>query len=279
MVWHCLPIKRIYGPPEARKYLVGFKPKWFSKHDFRITGLQRHGKFLILCMDDFNKPLKDQPATLIQIHLSSTGWILPENELAFKMAEINPIVHNFLHTINYGNGSRSKTRRFSIEFGDGQVWSYHDPRTWGRWTMIENVRDWKALYLRNYGFDFIEDEGRAYTSLMGLKSNRRVKEVLTDQHVAAGIGNYLACEAAFSAGIHPYQSWKSLDKDAKERLFNACVENIQAALGSNDHEHWNVFRRVGLPCKRCRTPIEYDKDSRTAKARGSYFCPQCQKKR
>ena len=33
-----------------------------------------------------------------------------------------------------------------------------------------------------------------------------------------------------------------------------------------------IYGRKGLPCRRCRTPIEVVKIS----GRGSYFCPQCQ---
>jgi formamidopyrimidine-DNA glycosylase len=33
-----------------------------------------------------------------------------------------------------------------------------------------------------------------------------------------------------------------------------------------------VYGRLGLPCRRCRTPIEAVKVS----GRNSYYCPQCQ---
>lgn len=193
------------------------------------------------------------------VHFSSTGWFYPAKGKGTDIAE------HFLHPTD------EKTTRLVIGLDDGSVWHYRDSRTWGKFYV-----GWK-LGVRNsllrYGPDWLKTPSAAMKALLELSSKRKVKDILTDQTITAGIGNYLACEILFEAGIDPARRWHELDKERKQRLLLACGKVLALAVESENHEHWQVFKRLGEPCKRCAAPIRRLAD--TTK-RGSYYCGRCQ---
>lgn len=205
------------------------------------------------------------------IHLSSTGWFVPANELARSLSNQELMdTEAFLHPVN------QKGVRLRIHFNDGQVWNYVDPRTWGKWYLRTGRSMRENEYFRDYGPDWLLDSQKATLALQDTTSRRTVKDVLCDQRVTAGIGNYLACEICFLARIHPHQRYNDLSSDEKLVLASSSKYFIDLSMDSRDHSHWNVFGKAKELCPVCKTPIGYVKDS--GGARGSYFCPSCQGK-
>jgi len=114
---------------------------------------------------------------------------------------------------------------------------------------------------------------------------------LLDQSFAAGIGNYLRNEILFMAGVRAGVKPRDLDdagvkkvakfvvaipKRAYESGGTTLTKKRQAALKAEgvpkkERRYW-VFRRAGLPCRRCGTEIE----ELTQNGRASYVCPSCQ---
>jgi formamidopyrimidine-DNA glycosylase len=82
----------------------------------------------------------------------------------------------------------------------------------------------------------------------------------------------------------------ALSSQEVRRLYRAIQETLQEAIKARgttlDDDAYvdlfgkpgeygselKVYGRVGLPCRRCRTPIQSIKISQ----RNAYFCPQCQ---
>ena len=225
--------------------------------------MYRFGKNLLI-------PVNATPRFTLHIHLSSTGWFLPGNTAARDANYTDPIHDKFIHTIS------SKVRRYSIHLDDGQKWDYYDPRTWGRIMLKEG---WDVVhehpYFKDYGPDWLEDSVNAAHALTAAKTRRRAKDVLCDQHVTAGLGNYLACEVLWVAGIHPHARWHQIPFEAKRELAIFTIGTIRDALDQEDERpEWGVFLRAGQQCKTCKDTIKYVKD--TGGKRGSYYCPSCQ---
>lgn len=251
--------------PNPRKYFDGPWPEFRSVVlDNRIEELQRIGKHLLV-------RLSAGPIWW-HIHLSSTGWFRPGNLQAHHaLANMDPLWKNFLHTIN------GKTRRLAIRLDDGQIWDYHDGRTWGTWRLWYEDDPYHLDYFAKMGPDWLDNPQGATTILVYHDGARTIKDVLCDQHLTAGLGNYLAVEAAFRAGLHPHQRWSTLTKRQKIRLCLEIRKFLEECTLATDHEHWAVFDRLNQPCPKCSVPIAYAKDGINAK-RGSYFCPACQPK-
>jgi endonuclease-8 len=98
---------------------------------------------------------------------------------------------------------------------------------------------------------------------------RELGDALLDQRLVAGIGNMWKAEALFAAGRSPWARLADLS-DADLRL---VLGEAAKAMRSPRRERL-VYRRAGLPCRRCGARIQarrQGEDVRTA-----YWCPSCQ---
>lgn len=116
----------------------------------------------------------------------------------------------------------------------------------------------------------------------------RIKAVLLDQKVVAGLGNIYVDEALFRAGIRPDAIPASLSKKRVARLHNAIQEVLQEAIagcGSSIRDYvdgrgnagsfqnsFRVYGRAGQPCTVCNTPLV----KATIAGRTTVYCPHCQ---
>ncbi len=130
-------------------------------------------------------------------------------------------------------------------------------------------------------------EGISGRNLETLFARRRspVKTLLLDQSLIAGIGNIYAAETLFTARIHPRTPGNTLDLQACTRLAQAIHQRLVWAIDTFDGDDialqgepgadqapFQVYRRTGRPCPRCRAPIRRD----TIAGRATFFCPTCQ---
>jgi formamidopyrimidine-DNA glycosylase len=103
-----------------------------------------------------------------------------------------------------------------------------------------------------------------------------IKPALLDQRLVAGLGNIYAAESLWRARVSPRVAAGTLSRSQVSALRKAIAAVILRATGSrytdDDTVKLDVYDREGLPCRRCRTPIE-----RIVQAgRSTYFCPRCQ---
>lgn len=113
---------------------------------------------------------------------------------------------------------------------------------------------------------------------------------LLDQSVLAGVGNVFRCEALFLIGINPDLPSRHLTRDQFDLLWSLLVDMLRAGvragriitvdpaeLGIGRRamrvDDWRyVYKRTGLPCRRCGTLIR----EWTLAMRTMYACPRCQ---
>jgi len=123
-----------------------------------------------------------------------------------------------------------------------------------------------------------------------LKGKRgKIKALLMDQKIVAGLGNIYADESLFAARIRPERSASSLSKKEVQALYSAIKTIMKSAIkaggssvatyrlldetrGNYAREH-KVYGKFGKKCIRCGTHLE-----KTAiQSRTTIFCPRCQK--
>jgi formamidopyrimidine-DNA glycosylase len=101
---------------------------------------------------------------------------------------------------------------------------------------------------------------------------------LLDQRLVAGLGNIYAAESLWRARISPFAPCNSLTRAQIAKLRKAIDRVLVRATGSrytdDDTVTLDVYDREGLPCRRCRTPIERVVQT----GRSTYYCPHCQPK-
>lgn len=98
---------------------------------------------------------------------------------------------------------------------------------------------------------------------------REVGEALLDQRLVAGIGNKWKAEALWSAEVSPWLSLRDVSDEALRSVLKAAASSMRAGRRRRE-----VYRRAGLPCRRCSTLIR--SRGQGDDARIAYWCPACQ---
>ena len=132
------------------------------------------------------------------------------------------------------------------------------------------------------------DGGVAHRRIAG--SRTAIGALLMDQSVLAGVGNVYRAELLFRHGISPFRPGRAVDAPLWRGMWADLVTLMRAGvrLGrivttrpvhrsrrsgavQRDDAHY-VYRRTGLPCRVCGTPVL----SEPFAARTLYRCPVCQ---
>jgi formamidopyrimidine-DNA glycosylase len=224
----------------------------------RVLGVDRRGKYLLLAFEG---------GLSLAIHRKMSGNLL----LRPPAAPPEPHLH------------------FELVFADGSRLRFVDPRKFGRVYLFESPDEQAAFMDDRLGPEpLAELDGRA---LAGRLAGRRarIKTLLLDQSVLAGVGNLYADEALWEAGIHPARPADSLDAGELDRLAEAIQRVLLLAIerrgtsfssyldaeGSpgENQDFLRVYGREGEACPRCGGPIRRV----TMAQRSSHFCPTCQR--
>lgn len=239
------------------------KKAFITKLDgMKITGVDRRGKYLVVKLDS---------GDVLIIHLRMSGQLL-------RAAAKEPM---------------AKHTHVVITFTQGGQLRFIDPRTFGE-MFVTSPDDLTAEVpeLAELGFDPVENP-IAWTVFGKLLVSRqmKLKTLLTDQTIIAGLGNIYADEILFAAGLRYDRQSDSLSTQEIRRLYRAVVETLHEAIkygGSTlddeqyvdlngqpgeFQEHHKVYNREKLPCYRCRrATISKAKFG----GRSTFFCEICQ---
>ena len=120
-------------------------------------------------------------------------------------------------------------------------------------------------------------------SVAGRRPKTKLKALLLDQRVVAGIGNIYADESLHRSGLHPARPLAEVSGESFGRLRLAIKEVLRDAVENGVAEVVNgkakpdarlprVHGRQGEPCPRCGTAILKAQQD----GRGTYWCPECQ---
>jgi formamidopyrimidine-DNA glycosylase len=221
----------------------------------QITGIERHGKYLIVHLSSGDKLI---------IHLKMTGSLI----------------------LGKNDSEPPKFTRAIIHLDSGQNIYFRDPRKFGVLKLVKNTKEIDA----KLGPEPLEEAFTLKVFTERLANHKTpIKALLLDQKFLAGVGNMYADEALFAARIDPRRASNSLKKLEIMRLYNAIREVLLKGLkyggasvvtyfhpdGSvgTAHQHFNVAHGQKKSCTVCGGPIERI----VVRGRGTYYCPKCQK--
>jgi formamidopyrimidine-DNA glycosylase len=225
--------------------------------DRRVDAIERRGKWILI---DLGQPW-------LCVHLGMTGQ--------FTVA----------------NGPRENHTHLVWTLDNASELRFRDVRRFGSVTFYPDRDALNQFFVRSRlgpePFDLDED----YWRIALCRTQRKLKAILLDQTIVAGVGNIYADESLFEARLHPTLVGAKLSAKQREALCNAVVAVLTRAIeqrGSSirDYiggsglkgqfqEEFRVYGRTGEPCTRCRAKIERI----TLAGRSTHFCPRCQRKR
>lgn len=227
-----------------------------------IRSVGRRGKLLLLGLDRDGRDGGD-----IAVHLRMTGRVMA---YAPDRAPERPRA-----VLDLSGGTRlcfADVRRFGAmhAFGPGGIAS---------WPFYANLGP-EPLRLTAHEFQARLGTGRA-----------RIKALLLDQTVLAGIGNIYADESLFRAGIRPDSPACALSPRKRDALLAAIQAVLTQAIAENGssirdyrdahgdagafQNHFRAYGRAGQPCLDCGEPMR----AMRVAGRTSTFCPRCQPQR
>ena len=164
-----------------------------------------------------------------------------------------------------GDGDRLRADRFRIDFEDGGSLVLRDRRRLGRVVLYPD--------LARLGPDAAEVARDEFRERVG-RGTAPLKARIMDQSVIAGVGNLLADEALWRAGLSPRREAGSLsdaELDGLRRALRAATRRA-IRLGGVHTGELIAHRERGGTCPRCATALE----RATIGGRTTWWCPRHQ---
>ena len=246
---------RIFEPAILKTPADFFKRKLSGK---KILTVSRRGKFLVFELSGKFK---------LWFHLGMTGqllWTLP-------------------------SVPRDKHVHLVLEFeNSSHQLIFRDIRKFGKIFMTNGAVDLWPEGIRLLAQDPFEMGPQTFKGILKGRDGR-IKSLLMNQRLIAGIGNIYADESLYEARVHPRSKPARLSAQRLENLYSAIRKILEQAIqhgGSSidDYLHADggrgrfqnchkVYGREEKPCFACGSLIRRIRLS----GRSSFFCPQCQK--
>lgn len=207
-----------------------------------VTGVVRRGKFLDLDVDGLH----------LVVHLARAGWLRWREELA--RTPLKP------------SGKGPVALRVRLDDGSGFELTEAGTR---KGLSVSVVRDPSEVPgVARLGIDVLDPAftPEALARILADAGGTRLKNVLTDQSVLAGLGNAYSDEVLWSAKLSPFTPARSLTGEGVAELHRiieatltdaiARVQGVAAAeLKAEKKAGLAVHGRTGLPCPRCGEQI------------------------
>ncbi|WP_020496848.1 Fpg/Nei family DNA glycosylase [Sciscionella marina] len=212
-------------------------PPWTELHGRTVSDARRHGKFLDL----------DCSGLHLIVHLARAGWLRWSEKLSAAPPKpgTGPLALR-CHLGKPGQGPGFDLTEAGTRKGLA-VWIVADPAE------VEPIS--------RLGPDALE-LSRAQLAEILTGQGGRLKRVLTEQGVIAGIGNAYSDEILHAAKLSPFATANKLGADAIDRLHEALQATLTdaversvgqkaATLKSEKRSGLRVHARTGMPCPVC----------------------------
>ncbi len=263
------------------KMVLPLSPAEFQRKtkNKKITDISRRAKVLIIKLSDGNSLL---------IHLKLTGQLIYQKNKKTKKQENKLVVGG--HPQKGGVvGLPNKFTHIIFNFIDGSKLYFNDLRKFG-WARLVGKLEVDKL-LSEFGVEPFDKDFtlQRFIEILRRYPNRKIKQILMDQSLIAGIGNIYADESCFCAKILPTRVVKTLKPQEIKKLFGCIPQILKFAIAkkgtsADDYvqldgspggmvPYLKVYGRKGEKCKRCGGVVEKIK----LNGRGTHFCKKCQK--
>ncbi len=260
------------------------KPKSFASFKKEIKGekienIVRRGKNIIFTLSKNKSLLIHQKMTG---HLLVGQWLF--NKGFWKAKDKGPLedkINSYIHLL--------------FTFDDGQMLALSDLRKFAKvelWETkeLEDSEEMRMLGVEPLARDFTFGKFKeALKDYLGLKRRGKIKQVLMDQGIIAGVGNIYSDEILWRAKIHPFKEVSKLKEGELKKIYRYLQEVLKKAIKAKGESFSDyrtptgekgrfdslrkVYRREGEKCSRCKNIIKRLKMG----GRSAHFCPFCQK--
>jgi len=267
-VWTDFP-KMIKKPKSFEEFRKEIKRK-------KILNIGRRGKNILFDLSGNKTLLIHQKLTghllIGKWKVASGKWI---SEIPGPLRE-DPM-NKFLHLIFWLDDKRQLALSDLRKFAKVELWDKE---------ALEKSEEMKSLGPEPLEKDFSFER---FKEALSKKKKGKIKQVLMDQEVIAGIGNIYSDEILWQAKVNPFKEIKKLSDEEMKKIYEAMKEILKKAIAVKGESISDfrritgekggfdplrkVYRREGEKCPRCGKIIKRVKIG----GRSAHFCPKCQK--
>jgi len=257
-------------------------PAFFKKNliNASVKKVSRRGKLLIF----------ELSKNYLLIHLKMTGQLIYLDQ-KIRVAGGHSLGNKKTASFEDSVGGKlpNKHTRVVFNFKSGAQLFFNDLRRFGYLKIV--TPDELAMILKNsYGPEPLTPEFTfKYLENLLAKRKTKIKALLLDQKLVAGLGNIYVDEALFEAGVRPERLAYTLKVAEIKKLFLAINFLIKKAIKhrgttfsnyvdskgqkGNFSRFLKVYGRKDEKCVKCGGSIKKIKLA----GRGTHYCPHCQK--
>ena len=242
------------------KYFTVFKKEILGK---KILSVERRAKNILINISGGHT---------ILVHMKMTGHLMYGN---YKKDPINRFIH------------------FTISFNNGEKLYFSDTRKFGKITLLNTKTAHETKHLNNIGPEPLEKNFtlEKLTEQLNKKPNGKIKTVLMNQSVIAGIGNIYSDEILWRARVNPERQVSKIKEKEIKLIFKAIKETLKKGIdfggdSMSDYRnihglpgkfqlHHEAYRRTGEKCRKpkCKGIIQ----RKMINGRSAHFCSMHQK--
>ncbi len=239
--------------------------KYFKKtiKGSKVTGVTRRAKNILIHLSNNHT---------ILIHMKMTGHVM------------------------YGNYNKkdpfNQYIRLIFYLSNGKTMDLCDTRKFAKVTLLPSATMHETVHLKGIGPEPLEKDFTfdIFKKVINKKPTGKIKLVLMDQTVIAGIGNIYADESLHRASIHPESLVKNIPEKNLKELYKAIISTLKMGIdfgGDSMSDYRNIdgergkfqekhmaYRRNGKPCLKMNGKIKCQgKIERiVVGGRGTHFC-------
>ena len=232
------------------KYFKVFKKEVRNK---KIKSIERKAKNILINLSG---------SKTILVHMKMTGHLLFNNK------------DKFVHVI--------------FTLSSGKFLAFSDMRKFGKITLLDTKTAHDSKHLKDIGPDPLKKDftPKILENRLRKKPNGKIKTVLMDQMILAGIGNIYSDEILWQAKIHPERKIVKIEKIEFKKIFEAMRKILSKSIilggdSMSDYRnlsggkgkfqlHHEAYRRTGEKCRRkgCKGIIQ----RKMINGRSAHFC-------
>jgi len=194
---------------------------------------------------------------------------------------------------NYKKSSDEIGKHEHVEFvfDDGMSLRYQDTRKFGRMYLYDKKEAFDNPPLNELGLEPWDSNLNVdYLKEKYKNKKKEIKSILLDQSIIVGIGNIYADEILFLSKINPYKKANELNDKELENIIENTKKVLELAIKDGGttiksytseegvhgrfQQSLNVHQRKDEECHICKSKII----KVVIGGRGTYYCPECQKK-
>jgi formamidopyrimidine-DNA glycosylase len=212
-------------------YFRTFKKRVLNK---KVISVERRAKNILVNLTG---------GLTILIHLKMTGHLLygkykkvGKTWVPVEKGPLNDPYNRFIHVV--------------FIFSNGKHLAFSDARKFGKITLLDTKTAHESKHLSNIGPEPLEKNfnlGKLKERL-ARKPNGKIKAVLMDQSIVAGIGNIYSDEILWRAGVHPERKVSEVKEKELNLILKAMKETLGKGIdfgGDSMSDYRNIYGRPG----------------------------------